>query len=165
MFTNEYTSAAEGGDGGGEGEEGGEGESFARRLEVKEEDVVDEGVSEMNVMLVVSLASSYRWMTAGRRFSSCCWRSLSMSLATLCPFFCMIRSIFILFSSFLCVLNGHFLSGRDSRQRLLKVEAGMPSWRAAFPCFIFISSDGTTRFRFKLSRLSDFLVGGRNDGR
>jgi len=36
---------------------------------------------------------------------------------------------------------GHFLSGKDSRHLLLKVEGGMPSLTAALDCFICMSSD------------------------
>lgn len=82
MFTNEYTSAVEGGEGGGDGEEGGEGECVYCDEDAWKVDV-DSGFSETNVMFVVSLASSYKWITAGSRFSSCCCRSRSMSFVTL----------------------------------------------------------------------------------
>lgn len=62
MFTKEYTSAVDGGEGGGDGEEGGEGDG--RKWEDEGlmkwmgREEVEEGVSETKVMLVVSLASS-----------------------------------------------------------------------------------------------------------
>ena len=59
MFTNEYTSAVEGGEGGGDGEDGGseqgEGVEVDTLKEVMEE---EEGVSETKVMLFASFASS-----------------------------------------------------------------------------------------------------------